>query len=216
MARPPLSSNRACPTGRSGRGRGERSAKWRPRPDWTATGLDRNPTGPHRVRTASGMGGPQRAQAVTDGKPESQVRARPPLRPRTAKQPRGGFESHLRLTAAGPHGPLPTRQGYDPGRASPIARAGDHHRLASASFVLAGHALHVAYRGPRWAANDRHRPSVADNSGKQTPRSEDMPADRRRSEDRPSGSLKAPVGQRLTIKTQLHLRVQPERDFSSW
>src|SRR5215213_7218174 len=51
--------------------------------------------GPCWVRTASGTAGPRRARAVNVGESASQVRGRPPSRPRTAKQPGAGFESHL-------------------------------------------------------------------------------------------------------------------------
>jgi hypothetical protein len=57
--------------------------------------------GPRWVRTASGTTGPRRAPAVNVGESASQVRGRSPSRPRTAKQPGAGFESHLPSSRTG-------------------------------------------------------------------------------------------------------------------
>ena len=61
--------------------------------------------------------------------------------------------------------------------------------------------------GPRTIGN---RGSPADNSGKQTSRSEQVPAHRRRSKERPFGSLKATVP-RLTIQASERGPRPPER-----
>jgi hypothetical protein len=81
--------------------------------------------GPRWVRTASGTAGPGRARAVNVGESSSQVKAASPPRPRTAKHPGAGFESHPAAAAAGPGGPLPTRQASPgPGPMDDVAAAG--------------------------------------------------------------------------------------------
>jgi hypothetical protein len=59
------------------------------------------PPGPRWVRMALGTAGRRRARAVNIGKSASQVRARSPSRPWTAKHPGAGFESHLTASQHG-------------------------------------------------------------------------------------------------------------------
>jgi hypothetical protein len=67
--------------------RGRRCHAWEYGLRWGA-----GPPGPRWVRMALGTAGRRRARAVNIGKSASQVRARSPSRPWTAKQPGAGFE----------------------------------------------------------------------------------------------------------------------------